>query len=318
MSDSGSIILELQNEDSNLHLLALQRSLYSVEKKIMAVQLAIALLTAISGSIIQYLQPLVQSYVTIICAAIALLDAFFLESLKGKKQTSAAKIQELFDTNVLRMTWNTIKVGDKPKAEELIEIPQINMDQLRNWYSESINDLPISVARILCQRENCHYDAEVRNHYKFCIIAMSTALALVIVTIGVLMNRPFVDSLAMLVAPCIPMFVLMIRETRNQSKAIERRDRLKSQIDEIWNSMVSRKIDEAELETWSRHLQDEIFLSRSQDSVLFDWFYNLMRNKMESRIQKTTKMLATEYNTSAQIKNETNSYSKENSDKSNN
>jgi len=185
-------ILKKQNSEKQLRRLAAQRQLYSTAKRIFGAQLVlggpIAVICAITALAIQS----VEGYVAAWGVLITLLDLLWLEPWQKRLRERAARIQEIFDCDVLQLSWNDIKVGSKPdtelvkeQADKYFQYVQ-NPLPLSNWYPTVVGSLPVDMARIVCQRSNCWWDSNQRKHYATLLVATLAVICLSILVVGLI------------------------------------------------------------------------------------------------------------------------------------
>lgn len=298
---TGKDIVDKQNELEQLRLLAAQRELYSSEKKALGWQMLIAVAVALGGSFVQTTYPAFAPYVVILGAAVALADVIWFESKKGKCQRLAAKVQEKFDCIVLRMDWRDLKAGSEPDPEDILDHSekvisnQQLKDKLIDWYPKEIQELPLQPARIVCQRENCLYDSRLRDKYILGLKVGLGAVTIVAFIIAIVQNKDFVQSIALIVAPLIPAYVIALREIYAHSEAIDLAQRLKDHSNGLWTKALSKTLTSAELDAESRLLQDEIYDNRRRSPVIFNWVYDLLRDKNEKTLNASAQQLVNEY-----------------------
>jgi hypothetical protein len=111
------------------------------------------------------------------------------------------------------------------------------------------------------------------------------SLILALVVYGVAQNMSLSDLIISVFAPVMPTILWAFREARQQAEAADRIDRLKDFGLKMWQEALSHGLDDHTAYLKSRILQDEILEHRRRSSVLFDWFYKLLRGKFESQMQ---------------------------------
>lgn len=295
---NGQDIINKQNEEDQIRLLAAQRTLYSSEKMFLGFQMILGIAAAVVGACLQSKYP---QAVSVGSAGIALFDVLYLESRKGKKQKLAAKIQELFDCTLLVMEWRKLKANGKPEQEDIVEnSAQLISDpkkkaELQNWYPADIKDLPLQPARIVCQRFNCKYDARLRERYILSLRILLGFMTLITLGIAFWQNRNFIDSIALIVAPLLPVYVVCFREIYAQNEALELIRRLNEHCNELWGQAVQKSTTEHELDIESRFLQDEIYDHRRRSPLIFDWFDSANKENNEKTLKSTVHDMVKEY-----------------------
>ena len=90
-----------QNEESQLELLFTQRNLYSSAKRLFGWRTGIAVCLAVAGPFLTALDSQISTYTAIVVVVYLLVDNLVLQKIENFKKITAAKVQELFDTNVL-------------------------------------------------------------------------------------------------------------------------------------------------------------------------------------------------------------------------
>jgi len=298
---SGQSIVSKQNEDEQIKRLAAKKQLYLYENIVCGTQMILAIATAIAGAIVQNKVEHSEPYVVVVSAVIGLIDVTIFETLKGRWQQLAARIQEQFDCDVLQLQWRRLKAGPEPGPEatnahcKRFYNNASEKNKLINWYPEIIKEVPMRPARILCQRENCLYDARLRESYILVIIIGLSALTLLTLGIELYLNNKFVEALSNIVAPLIPAYIIGFREIKQNKEALEATKRLYEHAEELWEKAFNKTASEPELDTCARFLQDELFDNRRRAPVIFDLFYLIYRKENEALLTESTEELVKKY-----------------------
>ena len=80
-----------------------------------------------------------------------------------------------------------------------------------------------------------------------------------------------------------PVVIWALRECNRQDATCDLLDRLNDEVKKLWDR--SRKGGtEQEISMRSRELQDAIYTHRASSPLIFDWVYNLLRKRMEERM----------------------------------
>lgn len=292
-------IVEKQNAEKQLRRLAAQRQLYSKAKDIFGGQLVLGGPIAFMCAITALAVPRVEGYVAACGIVITLLDLLWLEPWQRRLKEHAARIQEIFDCDVLQLSWNDIKVGKKPDAELVKEQADRYFKHvqkplpLSNWYPTVVGALPIEMARIVCQRSNCWWDSNQRKHYATLVVATLAAICLSILVVGLIGGLTLEKFFLVIVAPLLPAVVIGIRQYSDQMEAAERLDKLKEHAEELWAAAIQPHT-EPDLATKSRFLQDEIFENRRKSPFVFDLIFRRLRNSYEDQMNYSAEALAAE------------------------
>ncbi len=282
---AGSGIQERQNSPEQIEKLVAQRCLYSRAKMIYGVLAASSMLAPIAWPLIVGWHPAMRVWAAVYGLCIALVDLVLLEALQRRWQKTAALIQESFDCEVLRIPWNDLRAG-KPIDPETIADAALCRSrgakaELHDWYPPSVDQLPLSLARLLCQRCNLHWDKRLRRAYAWWLIAALVVVTIAGVVIATAQHWTFEFFIMGLAAPLVPGVVWVTREWKRQEQVCSDADRVQSHLEKLWTSAVAGKVGEPELGFETRSLQDEILDRRQRSPLVFDWFHHLLLRRFQ-------------------------------------
>lgn len=293
-------ILTKQNEDKQLQRLSAQRELYSSAKNHYYIQLISNIITPITLSILSLFYEKISPYASVAGAMLVLLDIFLLERLIKIKKEKAAKIQELFDCDVLQLQKSPLKIADDITVEEVLDhyhahgkIPS-NIEKIKNWYPSNINVLPLHIAQLICQRSNFNWDTNLRKKYLKLIISIGICAVFTVITLGIVRHISAL-SFFLLINAMLPLFQFSIKQVYENRDSISRLRELLLFADSCWNEAINGK-DEKEVSDGSRRLQDEIYNLRSQNPLIPDFVYKLFRTADENVLNRNATVLIAEYN----------------------
>src|SRR5260370_42237271 len=179
-----------QNTPQQLERLAAQRYLYSRAKNMLKIQTAFDLLTPIVIAILVAFFPAFDVYGAPIAVGVAVFD-FFLDQYQSSRKKQAADIQEMFDCDVFGLECQELKVRRRPIAEIIMDAAKKyrrtdpTYSYMQNWYPPVVGGIPLPLARLVCQRVNCWWDAELRRRYVQGVVV----IALVITFTGFQPNK---------------------------------------------------------------------------------------------------------------------------------
>lgn len=292
-------IPERQNAATQLERLAAQRELYTTAKKVFAAQAVIAGPLAVASAFAAMAFPVIRPYTALWGVAASLMEHLWLNTWQNNLKECAARIQEMFDCDVLQLPRNELKVGAQPDPE-LVKEQALNyapkaerMPRLMDWYPPIVRELPLECARVVCQRENCAWDAKQRRRYASVVALCVFVVVSAVCAIGVMRGLRFDELLTVVIAPLAPVIVLGIRQYRENAQAASRLEGLKGHALSLWDAALG-KHDPTKLLAQSRALQDEIFESRKRSPLVFDWVFRRMRDRYEIQSQHAAEQLVEE------------------------
>lgn len=284
MSRIGLEIKNKQDCEENLQLLAAQRQLYSEAKLYLGWQIILGTLFTIALNILILIVP-DWKIISIIWATLMLaLDVLYFSKKQKEKKEMAARIQEEFAMNVLDIPWNELK-GEKIESTHIIETTErcdkTKFPPLTNWYTVSDTTKEFSVVRIECQQQDIRWDKDLREKYHKCITACLWVVLAIIILPGLIADMSFRNVFLYEIALAQPLLAILAREYLTHSEASKRLVRLNSYANKLKESATHGKYSLEELLVQSRRLQDEIYEHRKNAPLIWDWFFNKLKERFE-------------------------------------
>lgn len=303
-----------QNSPENLNCLAAQRALYSNAKYVVVGQILFGVPITVGASIVAFIWGdaiLAQEYhfqqtdlswfVAFLGVIVTLLDFLVFTPWSEGAKEKAAKIQELFDCVVLEIPWNDVTAGEKPDFESINKYSkQIRDDpkkipEIKDWYPGKLDELPTYVSRVICQRANLRWDGELRKEFSFWAIVVTAVLFVLLLVVGLYFDLTLKKFFLLVLSPTLPMVAYAYRQWVENRKASQRLDELKGLSNNVWQEILTAGEDGNPFLDRSRKLQDQIFESRKNNPLIFDWFYSLRRSAQQAEMFYSTDLLIEEY-----------------------
>jgi hypothetical protein len=289
-----------QNTQRRLELLAAQRQLYSDAKNLQMVSVIISVPVVIVWSILVALFPLLAVYAGLWGLIATFLELLVFSRLQKSTQEKAAKIQQIFDCEVLQFNWASLNCGIRVEPETIIDAfnrfkrKNLNFSKLQNWYPISVGKLPIYQARIICQRSNVWWDAQLRRRYAKWIVIILVSLTTIVLLIGLIGGLTLEKFLLAILAPLFPAFVFGLRQYTEHNDAAVRLDRLRENAENLVQEIIAGRFTPQDLERESYSLQTQIYDNRRRSPLIFDWVYSRLRRKDEEQMNKGAESLVQE------------------------
>lgn len=287
-----------QNEQKQLERLAAQRELYSSAKQRHVLQIVLTVIIPVILAVISLAKTEVSVWAAIFGAGSFVIDIAFLEPAIKRRKIKAAKIQELFDCDVLQLSRSPLKVVDDITVEEVlihynahIKIKD-NSEKIRNWYPD-VSQLPIGIARVLCQRTNCYWDSKLRERYSDFLKYTGIIVFSGILITAILLNASLI-TVTLIAGGLVPFFQFCIKQCNDNREAAKRLNELVLFAQQLWNDTLSKAKTEHQVYTDSRRLQDEIFEHRSKSPLILNYYYDLFRDKDEALMNRASEILIDE------------------------
>lgn len=289
-----------QNKQEQIQRLAAQRQIYSDAKTIQNLIIILSVPLALAWSILVVIFPKLQVYANLWGLAVAILTLSVLTPLQTSLQEKAAKIQQLFDCDVLQLDWSQMYSGNRPNPEIIIDYSEKYVQKnktcsnLLDWYSIVVGSLPMHQARLLCQRENVSWDVQLKRRYARWVIVILVTLVVIICLLGLIGGLTLENVILSLVVPLAPTFIFGLRQYIEHNEAAKRLDRLGEKCQDLWQQVVNNRISPQDLERESYNLQTKIYESRRRSPLVFDWLYERLKKKDEEQMNKTSEAMIKE------------------------
>lgn len=282
---SPNEIEERQNSAAMLKLLRARRRVYAwvkaLQRGYFLVTLALPVVSLFVAAYYDEARPGLSLFALIVGA----LDAMFFDPWRKRQVKLAARIQEEFDCNVLDLEWNKFIAGAHVSPEDIEQYGGRPLDakgeaSLKDWYPADARQLPLHLARLVCQRANLWYDSKLRRTYRFSLWLLTAVYLTALMIFG--RDLPLSDFILAVLVPFGPFFTWVIREQHRQADTIALVDRLFSEIEA---SLAQFSRPQSEDSARARELQDAIFAHRANSPLVSDLVYWYKRNELETQMQ---------------------------------
>lgn len=287
----------IQNLAHNVQRIAAARRAYSDAKLLVAVQMILLVAVPVLGSIAVLFAPGGKAMLATASIAITILDIAMVDRLQRNFLRLGALFQEEFDCEVLQIPWDPFLIGRRPAPEDILVrasnlLASPSSAALRDWYPD-VSKVSIEFGRVICQRTNLWYDAQLRKRYSYCALGIAIVLSVFLVLVGTASGLPFDEWVLRVFAPALPILSWGLKEYYRQRDAADALTKLFDAARELWDDALARKRKSA-LERRCRELQTAIFQRRSITPPIFDWLYQLMRPRLEDRMNANAETMIEE------------------------
>lgn len=278
-----------QNASVQIERLGAQRQLYGTAKLILCFQIFLSAPVVVALAILVVAYPDAKGFAALYGVLVSLSDVLLFSPWQKSIREEAARIQELFDCEVLEILWNDLKAGKKPDSELVKEQADkyhkwaSKMPPVSDWYGCEVGELPIHIGRIACQRSNCWWDATQRRKYAAWVLGFVIAISAVVLLLSVRNGSSIEDFVLKVLCPLFPLLLLGIRQFVDHREAATRGDKLKEYAGKVWADALAGK-PEQQVTQMARGLQDEIFDHRKRSPLIFDAIYKRLQSSYESQM----------------------------------
>ena len=280
-----------QDLERNTRRLTATRNLYSCAKRWATVQLISVVATPILASIATLIDTELRPWTAFLCITVVCLDRFWFDRRRDNARSNAARIQEVFDCEVLKIPWNKVLIDRQPKLELVRESAMKSnsdlRDSVKDWYSPTFKSLPLNEARIFCQWENCWWNSKLRHSYGKILVSTLIAIGVLVVTSAMISEMICKDFVLTVAIPVLPTLLWGTREFQRHKNASTEIDYLVDFTAALLEKSKRGDIGEKDADNYVRQVQDRLFLFRSNHPLVPDWFYERNRLRLEKLMEGT-------------------------------
>lgn len=278
-----------QNIPRSLKLICAFRESYYKAKKLLLAQIYITVILTACFSTAKFVLTLagidISAYAVLYSVFVFVVDFFILQPLISGKRTDGAKLQEEFDSDVFKLSWNKIIAGKKVENEttDLLNDAYLHrtkgsMDKCKDWYPEEYKVLEMNKAVLSCQKTSLIYDIKLRKRFKFLISRNTILLSILVALLGLLQDLSIHSFLLYVILPLLPVFVLAKKLHYEHEKSIKASADLKALIDDIQTKAADISIDDL------KAVQTKIYTNRKDSALIPEKLYNKLRKNLEKEM----------------------------------
>jgi hypothetical protein len=275
MFPARSLINERQNDPASQSLLRAMSVSHHRAQRMDSLQLTISVVVSAAGVVATFASATVVTAIALIGGVWALVYSVGLASWANNELRRAALLQEMFDVRLFEFKWNSVIAGDPLEPEEVSRLNRSyrgDNDMFYDYYEIPVLPRPYDV--LACQLQNLGWGARVRRRYAHTVLAgvliwVSTGLV-----IGGIIGLSVLDLTLRWYVPSLGMLLFGADVYRGQRDIAVDRDRIRALLRaKIQISTQSSILTIAEMITFSRQVQDLIFLTRLRQIRVPNWFF---------------------------------------------
>lgn len=288
-----------QNSTQNQAYLAAASDRYYLAKEAYGIRSILAALVPALATAYSGLLPSIRPWSALYGLVVLIADPFLFRPLYRKWKTEGARAQEMFDTSVLGIPWNSVAAGERlPEEDVAIWASRFRLrrasQRLVDWYPPSLCRLPSDSQTLAAQRINSFWDSNLRRRYGTSL-SLSVAGLAVAAVVFALAGHLRVSTLVFALAGIGPAIQWAIREGQDQKHAASERRRLALLVVAAWRAALAPQSTPEQLAESVRCFQDAIYHRRRSDPEVFDWIYSGFRRTDERRMRAAANEMVREW-----------------------
>ena len=237
------------------------------------------------GPVISLLVPATTDLVAAISAGWLVLGRTFLTTMERRSTLEAVRVQELYDTALFHLPWNTALVGRRPSPDDVAAAARHITDdsKYRNWYSIDLGDTPWPGDVLLCQRQSMVWSRQDHRAYASTVLSVGILWFLIGVIIALFRDLTLADYLIKIFLPGAPAFLDSVELARDHRRYVTSRQQVEEQIDDLWTAYHTQPgtLPVAK----NREIQDSAYLLRRDEPRVSPLLYKLRRKASEENTQ---------------------------------
>ena len=223
-----------------------------------------------------------------------LVSAGCLGPIIETQHSRAVIAQEMFDTELFRLPWNSGLVGEP--------VDDVSVHALRRpiragsrreryilsgWYLDTDN-VPFPHDVLLCQLQNTGWDTQLRRRYGYFVVGSLASWIGIGVVVGAVASMSVGHLLLQWFVPSIGAAAIALDVSIRQRRAYVIRERLLRLILALLSDIAAKRPTDVSSQ-WLRYMQDGIFLARTQSTRVPNLFYLIFRESDEREFSSIAK-----------------------------
>ncbi len=288
MTSPHTPISRRQNEPDMLDLIKASTAAHVRQQRLETARVTVSLALA-AASVVAAFASVTAPVITVIGGAWALAYTVLVSPLAKGQARRSAVIQEMFDTQLFGLPWNSTLVGGRLRPDEISQLvrefsPRRGRgDRLRDWYVDT-SGVPQPYDIFICQQQNLAWDARLRRRWSWVLLAAVVVWVVLGLVVGYAASLTIPEMLLRWYVPSLAALIYGIESCKNQRDIAAERERVMNLVQtEIDTAQPAPSTDEhARLLVKAREIQDVIFATRRQVARVPDWFYARFRERDEN------------------------------------
>lgn len=291
MVTNGNNIPVIQNAEPQLKLLAAASRIYGRAKMLMAFQFSLTVPAALASALLMAWQPTWKVWLTFFSITVTLVDALYITRELSRFKKRGAVVQQMFDCAVMELPWQPLRCGSRVDSEDILTDSQdhlaatMRQKELIDWYPPLVKALPMSLARLICQRASFWWDLRQRDRVRGALTAILSVLVIAVFLIALACGDTVQQMILTVYVPLAPAVVWILREIIAQRDAIQADERGLATVEALWKQAMEKKLNNSEALNQSLLVQDALFDNRSRSPLVFNWIYHLLRQRKQQQME---------------------------------
>ncbi|KUL40539.1 S-4TM family putative pore-forming effector [Actinoplanes awajinensis] len=289
-------MVDQQNSVAGLRLLKAIAVAHLYNQRAQAASFIVSIILAVTG-LLTGAHPKLAAAIGLAGACWAALYKAVMVPWAERYLRIAAILQEMFDTDLLKLSWNRVAVGDRIGDDEVSRLSRhFHRDEsrLRGYYLVANAAAPYDV--LFCLEQNLAWGSRVRLRFAQMMLGLLAlwSVAGILLTLATdatvarLLAGWFVPSLGLLLL-CLDMYRTQMASTRERLRVLAL---VRAVIDDPTSTLIATP---STLAVFTRQVQDTLFHMRRLQPRLPTWYFQRYHDQDKTDFQVKMLDLQTRY-----------------------
>ena len=274
---AGSSARIKDRQDQSLHLqrLLAYSHLYRTAQRWHRIRAFGTFVLATVAPVVSLLVPPSSDFVAAIAAAWLVAGRTVLSWLEEHDILRAVGVQELYDSKLFKLPWNTALAGREPAPEDVATAAAHIRDdtRYRDWYSIDLGVVPWPGDVLLCQRMSMIWSRRDHRAYSTTILVTGIVWFLLGLSVALARDLSLAAYLIKIFLPSSPALLDCAELARSHWRHATKREQAEHEIRDLWDA---HHADPSTIDPGAcRKIQDTAYLLRRDGPRVPEYFYKV-------------------------------------------
>jgi hypothetical protein len=210
------------------------------------------------------------------------VGSFIAESIEKRRRLEAAATQELFDTRIFKLEWNSLHASRPSSAAIAQAASRYRGGRDKNWYDDTQEThRPFDV--LICQATNLGWGATMHRLWAWMLVSGSVLMLGLMGLAWYAFSLTFEVALLTLLVPALAPFKEITTLVRSNFENTANKQSTERTINELWEAGMSGT--HVPLEGQLRSLQDKILVLRQTNAYVPDRLDSVFHRRNEAAMR---------------------------------
>jgi SMODS-associating 4TM effector domain len=211
----------------------------------------------------------------------AVTYALLVTPWRNRYLRTSATLQEMFDVEVLGLTWNRVMVGDRVPDDEVSRLScryRRDVTGLLGYYL--VADVPAPYDVLFCLEQNLAWGSRVRRRFARVLVAVVVLWCGTGVTVALATGETVSRLISGWFVPALGLLLLCVDTFRAQLSVARARTRVLGMLRAVADDPESPVLASSDsFSTFARQVQDVLFQTRLQQPRVPTWFFQRFHDR---------------------------------------